>query len=354
MHDVLLSRNLKFFLIYVLAWFIGVFFAIWTIALSPFDFAHFFQSVVAGLVGGSLFYFTERSGFIHSRMRKLKILNIVLLRMCIYLIVIAFVSLLLLTIHSLTERGMTFSEFITNNVTLNFFTSSNFIITSSVMIVFTFILSFSTEIARMLGPGAFVKLLSGSYHSPVEEERIFMFLDLNNSTTIAEKLGHTKFSEFKNQFFYDISDPILDSHGEVFQYVGDEVILTWKQKTGLKNSRWLNFFFDVKKKINSRSQFYLSNFGVIPEFKAGCHSGIVFTSEVGDLKKSIVYNGDTVNTTARIESECRKYEKEILVSEELLNQTDININFISQNVDTIYLKGRSSTITLYTIIENNG
>ena len=222
------------------------------------------------------------------------------------------------------------------------------------MIVFTFIISFSIEIGRMLGPGALVKLLSGSYHSPVEEERIFMFLDLNDSTEIAEKLGHIRFTEFKNEFFYDIADLILDSNGEVFQYVGDEVVLTWKLKDGLKNSRWIKFFFNIKKKIKSRAEIYSNEFGVTPEFKAGCHSGIVFTSEVGDLKKSIVYNGDTINTAARIESECRKLGRELLVSEELINQTDINSYFNSEKIGPISLKGKSNNITLFTIMEKNG
>jgi adenylate cyclase len=41
----------------------------------------------------------------------------------------------------------------------------------------------------MIGPGTLVNLLLGRYHRPVAEDRIFMFLDLNDSTAIAPLRG---------------------------------------------------------------------------------------------------------------------------------------------------------------------
>lgn len=38
-----------------------------------------------------------------------------------------------------------------------------------------------------------------------------MFLDLNSSTAIAEKLGDEKYHELLKDFFADITNPILDS-----------------------------------------------------------------------------------------------------------------------------------------------
>jgi adenylate cyclase len=345
------SRNARLFQVYVIAWFTGTFLSIWSIATSPFDFEHFFQSGIAALIGGTLFYFSERSRFIYGRMRKLKIIWIVVFRTLIYLFVITFVSLVLVTMYAFTEQGLTLTEYFEMGVTADFFTSTSFLSIATLMIGFTFIVSFLVETARMLGPGMLVKLLSGSYHSPVEEERIFMFLDLNNSTHIAEKLGPVKFTEFKNNFFIDLADPVLDSRGEVFQYVGDEVVLTWKLKAGLRDARWLNFFFNLKNVIRRRKEFYKDTYGFIPEFKAGCHSGIVFTSEVGDLKKSIVYNGDVVNTASRIEAECRAFKMDLLVSDILIKQTNFNDNYLAEPVGEFLLRGKAENISLWTVKE---
>lgn len=50
----------------------------------------------------------------------------------------------------------------------------------------------------------------------------------------------------------------------------------------------------------------------MPKFKAGANCGMVFTSEIGELKKSIVYSGDAVNTTSRIVNECKKFQRELI------------------------------------------
>ena len=45
------------------------------------------------------------------------------------------------------------------------------------------------EFSQSIGVGALSNFFLGKYHHPVEEERIFMFLDMKSSTTIAENLG---------------------------------------------------------------------------------------------------------------------------------------------------------------------
>jgi adenylate cyclase len=77
-----------------------------------------------------------------------------------------------------------------------------------------------------------VNLLLGRYHRPVAEERIFMFLDLNDSTAIAAALGPFRFNDFKNDFFHDMADPILKTRGQIYQYVGDEAVVTWTSSEG--------------------------------------------------------------------------------------------------------------------------
>lgn len=52
-----------------------------------------------------------------------------------------------------------------------------------------------------------------------------MFLDLNDATTFAEKLGSKKYSSFLNDFFNDLDPAFTKTKGRVFQYVGDEVVI---------------------------------------------------------------------------------------------------------------------------------
>ena len=73
----------------------------------------------------------------------------------------------------------------------------------------------------------FWSMLIGEYHKPKNENRIFIFLDINESTSIAEDLGHTRYFMMLRRFFRDITLPIMANDGEIYQYVGDEVVLNW-------------------------------------------------------------------------------------------------------------------------------
>src|SRR6476619_4459782 len=76
-------------------------------------------------------------------------------------------------------------------------------------------------------------------------------------------------------------------------------------------------FFHVPGKPSEK---YIKKFGVKPEFKAGLHFGKVVSAQIGDLKREIVYNGDVLNTTSRIQNECNKYHRNCLVSGMLRNR----------------------------------
>ena len=213
----------------------------------------------------------------------------------------------------------------------------------------SFVINFVRQLNRMLGPGTLVSLLLGRYHRPVEEDRIFMFLDLNDSTAIAAKLGPLRFSDFKNDFFHDIAQPILDTSGQIYQYVGDEAVVTWTTERGLRQGNCLRCIFLVSERIHAQRGRYLAHYGLVPEFKAGLHGGIVVTAEVGDIKKDIVHSGDTVNTAARVEAQCRPLERRVLVSEALLARCRVPDGLEVEDMGEHALRGKVEAVRLYSV-----
>ncbi|MEM7103576.1 MAG: adenylate/guanylate cyclase domain-containing protein [Bacteroidota bacterium] len=200
------------------------------------------------------------------------------------------------------------------------------------------------------GPGIFMKFLLGRYHHPREEERIFMFLDMNHSTTIAEEIGHIKYYTLLNSVFADITDAILSHAGEIYQYVGDEVVISWTRKNGLRNANCINCYFGILEALASKAGKYTKQFGLVPEFKAGLHYGDVTTGEVGIIKKDLVFTGDVLNTTARIRTKCTEFGVNLLVSDKLLNSLRLPPHsFVSRKIGTFELKGKSELVTVHTI-----
>jgi adenylate cyclase len=192
------------------------------------------------------------------------------------------------------------------------------------------------------GYGVLPNFILGRYNKPKEERRIFMFLDLKSSTTIAEKLGHIQYHNLLNDFFDDINDSIIFTKGEIYQYIGDEITVSWTVENGIENENCLRCFFNIGDKIKSNSSRYMERFGLVPDFKAGLHCGNVTIGEVGVIKKEIVFTGDVLNTTSRIEELCNTYDVRLLVSKKLLDLLQIENRYIKNVIAEITLRGKKT------------
>ena len=208
---------------------------------------------------------------------------------------------------------------------------------------------FYSEVSENIGHGILHNFFTGKYHSPTVEERIFMFLDMKSSSSIAEKIGHVRYFEMLREYYSDLSEPIIRNSGEVYQYVGDEIIVTWKPATGLKNNRCIQCFLEMKVAMNREAEKYQKKFGVLPEFKAGFHLGKVTTGEIGDIKKEIIFTGDTLNTTARIQGLCNQYNTDILISADLIKNLSLDPSIQIKSLGENELKGKEEKIELFTI-----
>jgi adenylate cyclase len=199
------------------------------------------------------------------------------------------------------------------------------------------------------GYGVLPNFILGRYNKPKEERRIFMFLDLKSSTTIAEKLGHIQYHNLLNDFFDDINDSIIFTKGEIYQYIGDEITVSWTMKNGIENENCLRCFFSIGDKIKSNSTKYAERFGLVPDFKAGLHFGNVTIGEVGVIKKEIVFTGDVLNTTARIEELCNTYGVKLLTSKKLLDLLQIEKRYSMKKIDEVTLRGKKTKNILYNL-----
>ncbi len=199
------------------------------------------------------------------------------------------------------------------------------------------------------GPGVFMKFLSGRYFEPKVEDRIFMFLDLKGSTQIAEEIGEEKYFRFLQHVFKEITPVLLATKAEVYQYVGDEVVLSWSIKNGTRNNNCIRCFQNISKLLNESAPVYQRKYGAVPIFKAGLHVGRATVGEIGVLKRDIVYSGDVLNTTARIQSRCNEFGVSILLSENLIKiLPDDNLSVKSMGI--VELRGKSEALALYTLL----
>jgi len=206
---------------------------------------------------------------------------------------------------------------------------------------------FLLQINDKFGQGILISFLLGKYHRPKEDSRIFMFMDLKSSTTYAEKLGHIKYSQLIQDCFFDITGVITKYDAKIYQYVGDEVVLSWSIRDGIRNGNCINTFFAYDGLLKSKNTYYKNKYGIIPEFKAGLHLGKVTVAEVGEIKKELAYHGDVLNTAARIQGKCNDFQKRLLISESMKTKIESKELFKFSGLGEINLKGKAKSLNLY-------
>lgn len=196
-------------------------------------------------------------------------------------------------------------------------------------------------------PSVFVDILTGKYSKPQQERRIVMFMDLRDSTPIAEKLGHHLYFQFIRDFIYQVSKAIIECEGTIYQYVGDEVVCSWPA-TRRNAKKCLTTILQSRRNIHHQSEKFRRKYGVIPEFRVGIHAGEVSVGEIGIMKKDLAMSGDTMNTTARIRSACNELKHHFVVSKDFIELTHLH-DYQYASLGNIDLKGKDKGIELFNL-----
>ena len=214
---------------------------------------------------------------------------------------------------------------------------------------FAFLMNFIIVINKKFGPGVLIDLLRGKYYHPREEQLILLFIDLKGSTTIAETMGHEKYSQFLRECVHELTPVLIKNQANVYQYVGDEIVLHWKMEDGLDRLKCLDTFFEFRKRLDERKKHFQNKYGVYPEFKAGLDTGKVTITEIGDIKREIAFHGDVLNTASRLEKECNKYGKWFLVTENLRDKVVATNGYEFEFLDDILLRGKQKRIKFFAV-----
>ena len=200
------------------------------------------------------------------------------------------------------------------------------------------------------GPGNLRSFFMGRYFRPQREEHIFMFLDLRSSTYIAQVLGEQQYFNFIKDVIRDATPVILRHKGRIYQYVGDEITVSWWMNQGLNKLNCIRCPMEVRKVFNHRSSYYTATYGVVPDFKAGLHCGPVMVGEIGVVKRDIAFSGEVVGTSARIQNRCNHLEVNLLISHDLKELLPWQgSRLVPEHKGDLLIKGKMVNLPLYTV-----
>ena len=243
-----------------------------------------------------------------------------------------------------------YRDYVTGDQFKQFLFNEDFDVILIYSLVIIGLITFSSQISRKMGRGVLANFISGKYHTPKKEEIVLMFIDLKSSTHITESLGAEKYHQFINEFHKDISDPIIRFKGRVYRYVGDQIVIFWKESDSQQYLNVVGLFYDIKNALDIRSDKYLNTFGYVPEFRACCHQGELVLGEIGDVKSQIVFHGPTLYECEAIEKKCKELGEEFLISSTVHQHLGSDNKFKTIKAGNILRKGQEDHLELYRVI----
>lgn len=208
----------------------------------------------------------------------------------------------------------------------------------------TAVVIFVSRVRELLGRDVFLSLLTGRYRNPVQEERVFLFIDLVGSTAFAEEHGDLKTQEFLGAVFGAMAEPVRRHYGAIDDYIGDAAIITWPLKRGVKNANCVRCVFSILDDIEANAETWLKSYGRVPRLRAALHGGSIVTAEIGVDHHKIAYFGDSVNTTARLESLCKTLERQVLISSDLARRVELPEAIIKEELGDHAVRGRDQSL----------
>jgi adenylate cyclase len=223
------------------------------------------------------------------------------------------------------------------------------LVTIGVSLATTLVFVVTLQVAGLLGRRTFRNLMLGRYRNPRAERRFFLFVDVIGSTAIAERLGALQAHRFLAAVFSATAEPIAACRGEIYQYIGDEIVVTWTEDEGRPGARPLRCFFLMAAALLEASETFRAQFGAEPGLRAAVHLGEVIAGEVGEQRRAIVYHGDVMNTASRLEQATREQGCRFIASAEAVAALDSTAEFELKDLGALTLRGRKEPIRAWAV-----
>lgn len=238
--------------------------------------------IISLLVGGYLIY--VRDGVLRARFRRLG-----------FLTDLGLSSALLLAMFLV---GRAAGQVITTGQPHRFvssFTERHLLYALPFFVATVVAVNFVRQMNRLIGPNVLGYFAAGVYHRPTAEERVFLFVDLQGSTQLAEQLGSARYFELLRRFVDELTEPVLEAQGEIY------------------------------------------------------HGGLVTAGELGDLRLEIVFVGDILNTAARLEEHAKRAGLDLVASGTLLERMALPAGVEAARCGDLALRGKEHPVAAWTL-----
>lgn len=175
-----------------------------------------------------------------------------------------------------------------------------------------------------------------------------MFCDVKDFTTLSEKCNPEQLLENMNELFNKLVDVIFENNGTVDKFIGDCIMAYWGDPIASEDDAYMavKTALEIKKVVNELKIENAKEDKIILDVKIGINTGEALLGLSGsDKLMSYTAMGDAVNVASRLESNCSKLNRDILISKSTYE--DAKSKIVVLDAGKIGVKGREEQIEVY-------
>jgi adenylate cyclase len=201
--------------------------------------------------------------------------------------------------------------------------------------------------SRLLGAGTLRSIVSGRYHRPRREERAFVFVDIRGSVSIEDRVGDVRFYSYVAEIFRAIEQAAMESGGDVLDYIGDQVMLSWP--IGRPGENPFMFIPALAHHLGSIQVGLRSEYGTEAAVRVSIHAGTIVAGEIGEFHRKIMLLGSAVNVAARVEQIARDVGVDCIATSNALERFELPKFLTSRSLGIKQLRGKTQAIEVFQI-----
>jgi len=182
-----------------------------------------------------------------------------------------------------------------------------------------------------------------------EQEVSVMFSDIRRFSNISENMLPKDVVKLLNIYFAFMTKRIEKSSGVLDKFVGDGILSFWNAPVKLNDHQKVavRTALEIQKDITLLNNEIHSEFGINIKIGLSIHCSAVFIGNIGSNEKmDYTIIGDGVNMASRLESLCKEYGIDVIVSEYIRSAASGD-EFVFRYIDNVRVRGRNASMKVY-------
>lgn len=185
-----------------------------------------------------------------------------------------------------------------------------------------------------------------------------LFSDVRSFSSFSEMVSPTKLVSVLNVYLGQLSDAIMDNHGTIDKYIGDEIVSFFGAPLDIPDHAYCACVAGIRMKQMEAlyNKEHLAS-GDIPrelESRVGINTGNMVVGNMGtDLKMNYTIMGNDVNLASRLEGVNKMYHSWILASEQTWTEANSGEHeglLLARRFDRVRVVGINKPVQLYNIL----